>query len=357
MRKAGLDILRGLAVILVLFRHSGLNNSNIVKYFGWLGVDLFFVLSGYLISNILFIEYKKNHSIRVKRFLIRRGFKIFPSFYFYMFATVIFYLITGSSEFRWQQFVSELFYVQSYSPGIWVHTWSLAVEEQFYLIFSITILLLSRKKILKKRGAVIGSLIFLLVLSFSMRFIATYPHRLDDHYFFMKTHLRADGILFGILLSYLLNFTRFFSGLQKRKLILSSLGILLILPGFYYGGGSFFMNTAGLTLVNLGFALLVLLSLNMDDYLSNHSSVLLKSSVKAIGFIGINSYSIYLWHLNAKDIVYAVFSYNTVFMTFLYLLLALALGIIMYNVIEKPLLQLRDYFFGKVPLFSTLRSD
>ena len=53
MRKIGLDILRGLAIILVLFRHSDLEN-NLIQDFGWLGVDLFFVLSGFLISNLLF---------------------------------------------------------------------------------------------------------------------------------------------------------------------------------------------------------------------------------------------------------------------------------------------------------------
>jgi len=78
MRIKGLDFLRGIAILLVLFRHNPLGN-NIFYHFGWLGVDLFFVLSGFLVSGLLFTEYKKRGEVRIKRFLIRRGFKIYPN--------------------------------------------------------------------------------------------------------------------------------------------------------------------------------------------------------------------------------------------------------------------------------------
>jgi peptidoglycan/LPS O-acetylase OafA/YrhL len=79
MRNKRLDILRCVAILLVIFYHGG-----VVKYLspsGWMGVDLFFVLSGFLISGLLFSEYRKNGSIQFKRFFVRRGFKIYPAFY------------------------------------------------------------------------------------------------------------------------------------------------------------------------------------------------------------------------------------------------------------------------------------
>ena len=254
MRKIGLDLVRGIAIILVLFRHSDLDN-NILKHFGWLGVNLFFVLSGFLISNLLFNEYKKNKEIRVKRFLARRAFKIFPPFYFFLLATLIFKFAITNSTVEWYRLLSEVLYLQNYFPSIWLHTWSLAVEEQFYLLFSLTLLVVTRKQFLENRNIIISSLVLLLALSFVLRFYVSYPHRNEEFFSFVKTHLRSDGIVLGVLLSYILNFTNFNVIFLKRKWILICISVLLIAPGFYWNVGSFFMNTVGLTLVNIGFSI------------------------------------------------------------------------------------------------------
>ena len=348
MRKKGLDILRAIAVILVLFRHSDLDNS--IRHFGWLGVDLFFVLSGFLISNILFAEHKKYGHIKVKRFLIRRGFKIFLPFYFFMFSTLLFNYFYNSRTYEWTELISELFYLQSYVPNIWIHTWSLAVEEHFYLLFSITVLLLSRKEFLGKRGFIISSLIFLLLLSFLMRFNVSYPHRDDNSYGFVKTHLRSDGIIFGVLLSYLYNFTGALKILLKSKWIVFISSCLLIAPGFFFKGGGFFMNTIGLTTVNAGFSLLVLLSLDIEKYLNNYPLKFLKIPVNLLCLIGINSYSIYLWHINSKKILYNNLSFDLPLVAASYILLSILLGILMSYLIEKPSLRLRDYTIRKIRL-------
>ena len=79
MRIISIDFLRGVAVLLVVFRHITL--EPILLTVGWAGVDLFFVLSGFLVSNLLFQEYKQTQSVKPIRFLIRRGFKIYPLFY------------------------------------------------------------------------------------------------------------------------------------------------------------------------------------------------------------------------------------------------------------------------------------
>src|SRR6185295_15310789 len=90
-RDPGLDVLRGVAVLLVLFRHFDTPPEELMhpvravvmwlNRVGWIGVDLFFVLSGFLVSGLLFEEYERHGTLRVGRFLVRRGFKIYPGFY------------------------------------------------------------------------------------------------------------------------------------------------------------------------------------------------------------------------------------------------------------------------------------
>src|SRR5277367_6483083 len=126
MRNKRLDVLRCVAILLVLFHHGQI--TPLFSRAGWVGVDLFFVLSGFLISGLLFGEYRKKGSIQFQRFFIRRGFKIYPAFYFLLafVALVELYRHVFSSLTK---YLHEVFFIQSYYPGIWSYTWSLAVEE------------------------------------------------------------------------------------------------------------------------------------------------------------------------------------------------------------------------------------
>ena len=87
-----IDFLRAVAVILVLFRHHWVG-IDVLQRIGWIGVDLFFVLSGFLVSGLLFSEYKRYGNIKAGQFLIRRGFKIYPLFYLSIFLTLIIFEI------------------------------------------------------------------------------------------------------------------------------------------------------------------------------------------------------------------------------------------------------------------------
>jgi peptidoglycan/LPS O-acetylase OafA/YrhL len=132
MRNKRLDILRGIAVLLVIFYHGTIQNP--FTRAGWAGVDLFFVLSGFLISALLFVEYKKTGSINFKRFFIRRGLKLYPAFYVFLLLTLV-----AESLFHHVRplgtYLSEMFYVQNYGPSLWPHTWSLAVRSTFIFCF------------------------------------------------------------------------------------------------------------------------------------------------------------------------------------------------------------------------------
>src|SRR6185437_728119 len=110
-RQREIDFLRGIAIILVLFRHHALFSFTVKM--GWIGVDLFFVLSGFLISNMLFKELKKTGKINAGNFLIRRAFKIYPVFYAFIILTIATQLLIGDKISLWK-LTGELLFLQNY---------------------------------------------------------------------------------------------------------------------------------------------------------------------------------------------------------------------------------------------------
>jgi len=337
MRIKGLDFLRGIAILLVLFRHNNLGD-NYLYHFGWLGVDLFFVLSGFLVSGLLFKEYKKRGTVNLKRFLIRRGFKIYPPFYFFVLFTLSFHWYETHSMYPIGKILSELLYVQSYFPRIWIHTWSLAVEEHFYLALSVFIFLVVKYKSIDKKSFIIIFLSSLIVLSFVMRYYVSYPHRNDAIFGFVETHLRADGILIGVLISYLYHFTNFNRFFVKYKLLFLILAVAFIIPGFIHTGGSFFMNTWGLSLVNIGFGIFTIWSVNTTLFEKKWNYAI--SSIFA--FIGVHSYSIYLWHLNALHFSENFLDPKSIITSFVFFASSIIIGSFFSIVVEKPFLRIRD---------------
>src|SRR5579872_3973764 len=131
-RLRNLDVLRGAAVVLVLGRHMGVvpldapgwiqDIMDVWVRAGWAGVDLFFVLSGFLVSGLLFREFQHTGRVDVPRFLVRRGFRIYPAFYAFLIATSL-----ASGTIATRRFAAEALFVQNYVSGLWDHTWSLAV--------------------------------------------------------------------------------------------------------------------------------------------------------------------------------------------------------------------------------------
>lgn len=148
-----LDILRGLAIMLVIGRHVYLQPQNAgslgrwTRYWfelGWTGVDLFFVLSGFLVGGLLFKEWRLNSSLDVKRFLIRRGFKIWPPYLIYIVFATAWYVVMGtfgSAKSALLLMLPNFLHLQSYVLTPLPHTWSLAIEEHFYLALPFVLLI------------------------------------------------------------------------------------------------------------------------------------------------------------------------------------------------------------------------
>jgi peptidoglycan/LPS O-acetylase OafA/YrhL len=140
MRNLGLDVLRMLTILLVLGRHIDLpeNPSPLLmawKRGGWVGVDLFFVLSGFLISGLLFTEYSRFLRVDISRFLIRRAFKLYPAFWIMLCLTLVVRTVRGE-PIPPLSLSGEILFLQNYIGAIWNHTWSLAIEEHFYLMLA-----------------------------------------------------------------------------------------------------------------------------------------------------------------------------------------------------------------------------
>jgi peptidoglycan/LPS O-acetylase OafA/YrhL len=115
-RQLSLDLLRGIAVLLVIVCHCHVTEPILatIKRGGWIGVDLFFVLSGFLVSGLLFKQHAKEGRIRPIQFLIRRGFKIYPAFWVFIAFTVLSFDVTHG-HIPWDKMTGELLFLQSYT--------------------------------------------------------------------------------------------------------------------------------------------------------------------------------------------------------------------------------------------------
>ena len=162
--RPGLDGLRGLAVLAVFLYHSGFLTSSPIVFApsGYLGVDLFFVLSGYLITSLLLAEWRRNSRISLKHFWLQRARRLLPALVVVLLSTSIFtFIFLGDGDqsktyvgdlwstltyvANWRFVLSDRSYFEQFgSPSILRHMWSLGIEEQFYIIWPLVIVVLLR---------------------------------------------------------------------------------------------------------------------------------------------------------------------------------------------------------------------
>ena len=325
-RSQSLDVLRGIAVLLVLLCHY----SPLLS-FGGFGVDLFFVLSGFLISGLLFQEFKATGTINVWRFWVRRGLKIYPPFYaFLLLTSLVLWFITGGVP---HEVVADIFFVQNYFPHLWMHGWSLAVEEHFYIALPLLLLLLlaiGRRSPNAFRLIPILS-IALSVLCVYLRALAAHHARTWDE-MFAPTHLRMDSLFAGVTLGYYAHFDAESFAEGRRKLVLV-LGLLLVLPAFLFPG-----TVVGVTVAYVAFACIVAWAAN-QPYSANRL-------LRSLEWVGYYSYSIYLWHGAAQvffDVVLRSVPHVVRFPLFIFSTILVGVG--MAKLVEVPAIKLRNRLF------------
>lgn len=354
-RIQSLDVIRGVAVLLVIGRHITHTTTLgepiqllIAGWYrcGWIGVDMFFVLSGFLVSGLIFEEWKRTGGFSPVRFLIRRGFKIYPAFYTLWLVVLILELRSGHG-LDLARLMNEALFIQNYSAAEWHHTWSLAVEEHFY--FGLTLLTWLRVRAHTGKSNPFIPLVwlgfFVIIACIVMRWqIARIgPFALQRHY--TPTHLRMDSLMVGVIVSWFWAFRRervikLLAGKQK---LLAVAGILLLSPTLYFLLGKHkWLQIIGFTELALGTALLILAALLASPSRGNWLT-------KAIATVGLYSYSIYLWNLplvRLLDITFAgVFTPNVWLPV--YIFGSIAIGIALGKLIEWPALHLRDKWFPR----------
>lgn len=352
-RLLALDLLRVAAVILVLGRHGFTTPeaapSSVRWLFsawqrgGWVGVDLFFVLSGFLVAGLLFTEFQKHGRLEIGRFYLRRGLKIYPAFYVLIFATIVIRLAQQQAT-SGRSIVAEVLFLQNYLGGIWNHTWSLAVEEHFYLALPLLLAYLLRRG---RHSVDPFRHLTLLVPGIAVALLAArvlqYAARgFDPHASVFPTHLRIDSLLFGVLLAYGFYCHRdwFNATFAPHRRILCGAGITtLLLPFLFPLETTAWMPTLGLTLLYLGAGALLLGVLFTP--LANGRLV------RGIGFVGTHSYSIYLVHMAVLVWGMPLIDAHMGSMPYvgraaLYIGLCIGAGMVFARVVEYPVLRLRD---------------
>lgn len=349
-----LDFLRGIAILLVLLRHKKLFSFTVTM--GWIGVDLFFVLSGFLVSGLLFKEYQRFGNVKPGLFLIRRGFKIYPMYYLTYGLYCIPFLLYG--QLAWDKVVSDLFFFQNYYNGwgyTYVASWSLAVEEHFYfgLAFVFWMIFSSRyKKTLMTN--LDRYLVLLMLMVFGIRLFTVYTNNAESVHNITNTHLRIDTLLIGVLVSYWYHFK--LQALQQfffkyhRFVLFVALALLFFTP-FVKIENSVFVQTFGFVFLYLSFALILVYFLLKQDITTRLYNVFSRRIVQLVSKIGYCAYAIYLLHLAVnyvfKTITHLYFDsqIHPILSFSITSFISISLGIIMTYTLESYFLQLRDKRF------------
>ena len=336
-----LDVLRAAAIFLVLLQHS--EGPAWTRVIGWSGVDLFFVLSGFLVSGLLFSEDARSGSVNAVRFLVRRGFKIYPAFWAMIAATLVLCVALGI-PIDWNRVQVELMFLQNYGPSLWGHTWSLAIEEHFYFALAATWRL---KPALFRAAAGVRWMVVTLAVILVTRslLVALLPAQLD-RLTAWGTPARLDSLVFGVLLAYLhhhhLDALRGF--VWKHRAVLLAGSALCLAPLLACSAEACektaFTRSVGYTLLYLSYGTLMIVLL--------HSAPMPGPAGRILAAIGRYSYGIYLWHLPLgtlirSDWVRARVPVESVTGSVaLYVVSCVIGGMVLARLIETPFLRLRD---------------
>ena len=345
----GLDGIRAIAVIMVLAYHLKLA----LFKSGFLGVTVFFVLSGYLITGILISEVEEEGTIDLKNFWLRRIRRLVPAVM--SMAVVIIFVSAvvnrviftkGCKDFlasvlgfnNWWQIFNKVSYFEAAGvPSPFTHCWSLAIETQFYLIYPLILLGIyklakSRGEGRAKRGLLFAGVTLLLALISVIVMIVLFDPQQDASRVYYGTDTRAFSLLFGALLAILWDYRmvpRRLSASVNMVLGSVSFAVLLVMTiaingssNFWYRGGQF----VGTILT----VLVIYTVLGRKTWLSRFlSNPVLK-------WIGDRSYSIYLWHYPIILLISKGIKASW-WITLIEIVLSVVLAELSYRFIETPI--------------------
>jgi peptidoglycan/LPS O-acetylase OafA/YrhL len=356
-RLHGLDHLRAAAILFVFLFHYFILSHGEPAWlpdfarFGWTGVDLFFVLSGFLISAQLFAQIRQGQTISFKQFFLKRFFRIIPAFL----ATIGLYF--WFPFFREKESLPPLWKFLTFTQnlglnlrdsGTFSHAWSLCVEEHFYLFLPLLLILLQLTNCIKRSYWL---LVILFLLGFVCRvysFNRFYLPGIETgdvwvhwyKYIYYPTYNRLDGLLAGVSIA---GIYRFYPAVWIKISRHGNLFIVLsvaILTGAYFlceDQMSFHASVWGFPLVATGYGCLVLGAVSPRSFLYKLNS-------KATTFIATLSYAVYLTHKGVIHVTHELlkdFKIDQNLMLLICMATCIGFAYLLHLAVEKPFMKLR----------------
>ena len=351
-----IDSLRALAVLAVIIYHVDVN------YLpgGFLGVDLFFVLSGYLISSLIIKEFRKTGTVNLYNFYIRRARRLLPAVYFMITVGLVVMVLFNEVLLRkshldaifgyiyssnWWYIFHKLDYFDSFgAQSPFKHLWSLAIEEQFYMIFPLLFLLVNGKKKSKDGTYKLNKNFLYVVLGLILVSLIAHILLFDINNIsriYFGTDTRAFSLLVGVVGAILYPMERLHSKVTPQQNMIYSILSLVSIAGLitvmiYTSEYNTWLYKGGFLLVAI-LGLIVIISSGKQ-----HTLMSKLLSFKPIVFIGKISYSLYLWHFPVLVLTTPVSEIGNpnIFFVILRIVLTFAVAIVSYVFVETPIRKL-----------------
>jgi peptidoglycan/LPS O-acetylase OafA/YrhL len=364
-RIRGLDGLRAVAIVWVMLFHSwsvgGLGRWDAIATPGWMGVDLFFVLSGFLIGQQVFAPLARGERFSYAGFYVRRAFRILPAF------LVVLAMYAAVPAIREAPHLPPLWMFLTFTHNLLVdynrerafsHMWSLCVEEHFYLLFPVLAMLLVRRARVRTVGfCALAVLAGGIVVRAAIWLVALVPLKSVDappgfdtawvEWIYYPTWCRLDGLLFGVLLAAVRTWRpSWWAGIQRRDgaVALAGLGLVALAVVTCADRNALGASVIGFPLVSLAMALLVASAAAPRGWIS-------RLTPPGAGWIAAASYSLYLVHkavFAAADRVLPPDAPPVVRFVLIGTA-AIAVGALLHHAVERPALRLRSRLLARRP--------
>jgi len=350
-RLPGLDSLRALAIVWVMLFHAGTLGLGWplgdLSRFGWMGVDLFFVLSGFLIGAQWF-EALRTGTASFARFYERRAFRILPAYLVVLTAYALVPALRERAEMQplWQFFTfTENLLIDVSSAKTFSHVWSLCVEEHFYVVFPLISLALISRATWKTTALVAGGLVLAGLAWRAHVWLGDVSLRGEDtqtQFFYERlyypTWTRLDGLVFGVVLAAVKVWRgEWWAWLQAHRAVVS-----LTSAALFGGAVWLFQDTLTTGAVVFGYPLLSLSLAGFVAVLAHPST----REVPGAAFVAALSYSLYLTHKLALHVMKTwggeVLAANDALAVVAYAASVLAFGALLHFAVERPFLALRS---------------
>ncbi len=368
-RLPGLDLLRAAAIAWVMLYHLAvlglIASTTWLVRFGWMGVDLFFVLSGFLIAGQLLRPWARGETPSLRRFFARRLLRTLPAYWVVLAIYLLVPVLRETPHLQpvwvFLSFTQNL--VLGHQPNAFSHAWSLSVEEQFYLALPLVLLALwvrpsARAAILAMLAVLVGGMCLRAWL-WTHQVVGPDGQIHDMRYMrliYYPTWSRLDGLLAGVAAAAIKLFRpRLWDKVTARPNLLLALGALTVIASSWLFGGQiagFWGATFGYPLLALGLGAMVMGA-------SAPESIIGRRAIPGAGWVAAASYSLYLSHKMVFHAVSAGLAPIPADWKPLAPVLAVALaapaGVALHLLVERPFLKLRDRLSG--PSRSSLSAE